>query len=252
MEDTMIVTSQQDLTALKTIGRIVALARDTMVKSVRPGMTTQELDRIGGQVLNQYGARSAPASEYDFPGFTCISINHEVAHGIPGPRRIKAGDMVNVDVSAELNGYFADTGATTIVPPTTDLKVKLCECSQKALMEGIANARPGSRVNRIGRAIFVEARQQGFTVIKNLTGHGIGRKLHEQPYYIPNYYDKGARQIIKEGMVLAVETFISSWAKLAIEKGDGWTLQTPDRSLVAQFEHTIIVTDNEPVILTMV
>jgi methionyl aminopeptidase len=248
----MSIDSEKDVLALKKIGRIVALAREKMIKAVKPGMTTKELDIIGEKILSQYGATSAPKCEYGFPGATCISVNDEVAHGIPGSKVIHEGDLINIDVSAELDGYFADTGASITVGPSTALKQNLCNCSMKALYKGLEKARAGSKINQIGRAIFNEARNNKFTVIKNLTGHGIGRRLHEHPHNIPNYYDCLANEILTDGLVLAVETFVSSKAEFVVDSDDGWTLRTPDSSLVAQFEHTIIVTKNEPIILTTV
>lgn len=248
----MSIDSITDLIALKKIGKIVAHAREKMIQSVKPGMTTKELDRIGEKVLSKYGAKSAPKCEYDFPGTTCISINDEVAHGIPGARVIHAGDLINIDVSAELDGYFADTGASITVGSSTSLKHHLCDCALEALSQGIGKARAGNRINQIGSAIYHEAQKNKFTVIRNLTGHGIGRKLHEYPQYIPNYDDFRANQILTDGLVLAVETFISSGAQFVVDSGDGWTLKTPDNSLVAQYEHTIVVTHEEPIILTAV
>ncbi|MBR0599435.1 type I methionyl aminopeptidase [Sinanaerobacter chloroacetimidivorans] len=245
----MTIRSEKDLKSLEKIGKIVSIARDEMIKAVRPDITTKELDRIGEFVLSSYGAKSAPKYEYDFPGHTCISVNNQAAHGIPGLRRLKAGDVVNIDVSAALDGYFADTGATIALNVCQE-KQKLCDCSQMALAKGIDKARAGSKINQIGKAIYQEAKDNGFTVIKNLAGHGIGKRLHEEPSHILNYYDKRDNRILHRGLVLAVETFLSTGAEYVIEGRDGWTLRTPDRSLVAQFEHTIIVTENEPIIVT--
>ena len=246
----MSIDSEKDLQALIKIGKIVAIAREEMLKSMKPGMTTKELDRIGQRVLAGYGARSAPRYQYKFPGYTCISVNDEAAHGIPGHRVLRPGDSINIDVSAELNGYFADTGATVILNDQDELKNKLCVCSKNALYKGIDNARTGAKLNQIGKAIYNEAKNSGFTVIRNLTGHGIGRKLHEEPTHILNYFDERDNQILTTGLVLAIETFISTGAEFVIQDKSGWTLKTPDRSLVAQFEHTVVVTDNEPIILT--
>lgn len=246
----MIASSENDIKALQQIGRVVALAREEMIKSLKVGMTTKELDEIGGRVLGEFNAKSAPICEYNFPGYTCISVNDEVAHGIPGHRIFEPGDMVNIDVSAELNGYFADTGSTVIIEPAATLDQELCQCSRSALSNAIKKAKAGSRVNQIGRAIYNEARRCGFTVIRNLTGHGIGRKLHEEPEYVFNYYDFGENEIMKEGLVLAVETFISSGDDYVEEESNGWTFKTPNKNHVAQYEHTIIVTRGEPVILT--
>lgn len=246
----MIITSERDLEALKKIGRIVALAREEMIKNIKPGITTAELDRIGEEVLSQYGARSAPRYEYNFPGATCISINEVAAHGIPDERIVKEGDLVNIDISAELDGYFADTGVTITVEPSSSLAKKLCECSKSAFYKAMEKVRPGVKLNQIGRAIHNEARNNGFTVIKDLTGHGIGRRLHEEPEYVPNFFDKSQDYLLKEGLVLAIEPFISAGSEFTVEEKDGWTLRTEDKSLVAQYEHTIVVTKGEPIIIT--
>ncbi len=247
----MIIQNEQELEGLKKIGRIVAIAREEMIKAVKPGVTTKELDMIAKEILDSYGAKSAPITEYDYPGYTCISVNDEVAHGIPGSRVIKPGDLVNVDVSAVLDGFYSDTGATVIAGGEgSDLFKKVLKCSEDALYKGISKAKPGSRVNQIGRAIFNEARSNGLTVIRDLTGHGIGRKLHEEPHYIFNYYNKENDELMVNGMVLAIETFISSGAEHIEELEDGWTLVTPDGSVVSQFEHTVVVNNNEPLILT--
>lgn len=246
----MSIDSEKDFKKLEKIGKIVSAAREEMLKYARPGISTKELDVIGQKVLSSYGARSAPMYEYNFPGFTCISINEEAAHGIPGARILKHGDVVNVDVSAELDGYFADTGATIVLDSTDTRKNMLCECSKNALLKAIAKARAGTKINQIGKAIYKEAKGNGFTVIKNLAGHGIGRRLHEEPSHILNYFDRWDNQILSSGLVLAIETFVSTGAEYVIQDKDGWTLKTPDKSFVAQFEHTIIVMDNQPIILT--
>lgn len=249
----MTIGSENDLIALRRIGKIVAIARETMLDHVRAGVTTAELDAIGKEVLERNGAIPAPSKEYGFPGTTCISINHVVAHGIPGEYVLKAGDVVNIDVSAALDGYYADTGSTAIVKPGgSALKEKLCACSLRALHKGIGKARAGARLSGIGRTIQQEARSDGFTVIRNLTGHGIGRKLHEEPEFILNYYDPRDTRLLTNGLVLAVETFVSTGAEYADEGEDGWALIAKDNSFVAQYEHTIVVTKNEPIILTAV
>lgn len=246
----MVVASQEELEGLKSIGRIVAFTREEMLKNISCGITTGELDRIAEKVLAQFGARSAPRLSYNFPGTTCISINDEAAHGIPGTRIIQAGDMVNVDISAELNGFFADTGASVTVEPKQDLRQRLCECAASALGKALATVKAGAKLSHIGRAISTEAQNQGFHVIKNLCGHGIGRKLHEPPYEVLNFYHPAVKLRLTRGLVLAVETFISSGAEYVEEQPDGWTLKAPGGTLVAQYEHTIVVTDDKPVILT--
>lgn len=246
----MSIESEHDLIALQKIGRIVAMAREEMLSSVQAGITTAELDGIGKRVLDEHGAVSAPYITYGFPGTTCISVNEVAAHGIPGPRVLKEGDVVNIDVSAELGGYYADTGATTVVGSCSPHKEKLCQSSLRALHQGLKKAKAGARISGIGRAIHNEARKDGFTVIRNLAGHGIGRKLHEMPDSILNYYDPRDSRLLTNGLVLAVETFVSDGAEFVDEGADGWELLLPEHHYAAQFEHTIVITKDKPIILT--
>ncbi|MBW5446551.1 type I methionyl aminopeptidase [Cohnella sp. CFH 77786] len=249
----MTIESENELISMRRIGKIVAMAREEMLANVRPGITTAELDRIGKTVLDRHGAVSAPNRTYGFPGTTCISLNHVAAHGIPGQTALREGDMVNIDVSAELGGYYADTGATMVVPPyRSAVQEKLCDSSRRALTRAIGQARAGTRVNQIGRVIEREAKADGFRVIRNLAGHGIGRALHEQPDDILNFRDPRDGRLLTNGLVLAVETFLTNGAELVEEAEDGWGLVCPEGTLVAQFEHTIVVTRGEPIILTAV
>lgn len=245
----MIIQNEKDLEGLRKIGRIVALAREEMKKQAKPGMTTKELDLIGKSVLDEHGAISAPMHEYDFPGVTCISVNEEVAHGMPGSRVLQEGDIVNVDVSAALDGYYADTGISFVLGHD-ELKEKLCQAAVDAFWAGIKKARAGARQNQIGRAVMNSARKKGLTIIENLTGHGIGQSLHEAPENVLNYFDPLDNKLLKDGLVLAVEPFVANGATYIVESGDGWTFVTPDRSPVAQCEHTIVVTRGEPIVLT--
>jgi methionyl aminopeptidase len=248
----MIVKTQEELEALKKIGLICAEIRDALRAATKPGITTKELDEIAGRMFAEAGAISGPKGEYDFPGYTCISVNHEVAHGIPGNKVIKEGDMVNIDVSGSLNGYFADTGISFVVGEGYEDKEKLCRVAKSAFDRAMTKVKAGSKLNQIGKAVEREARDHGLKVIMNLTGHGVGRSLHEDPQHVLNYYDAWDNTIMKEGMVLAVEPFISERADHIIESGDGWTFITPDKSLVAQIEHTIVVTKDKPIILTQI
>jgi methionyl aminopeptidase len=241
-----------ELEALKWAGKAVATALQTMKNSIEVGITTRELDAIGREVLDRFGAESAPELDYGFPGATCISVNEEVAHGIPGDRRIAKGDLINLDVSACLNGYYADTGASIPFGTTEETILRLCDCSQKALAAALATIRPGNPIRSLGRAVEKQAKSYGFTTIRNLSGHGIGRKLHEGPDGLVSYDEPRTKGIFKKGMVLAIETFVSTGARFAEEMEDGWTLSTSDGSYVAQYEHTIVVTDGEPLILTRV
>ncbi len=246
----MTITNENDLRTLKEIGRIVANVLQAMGAALEPGMTTAELDALGRKLLDEAGARSAPETSYNFPGATCISVNEEAAHGIPGPRVIRAGDVVNVDVSAELEGYFADTGGTTVVPPVSDANGSLCHATRVALDGALAEARAGAPLNRIGRAVERVARAHGFRVIRNLAGHGVGRKLHEEPEGIVSYYDRGDGRRLRLGQVIAIEPFLSTRSAHVTEAEDGWTLVGHPESRSAQFEHTIIVTNGEPIVAT--
>lgn len=248
----MIVKTQEELEALKKIGRICAEIRDAMKAATKPGVTTKELDELAGRMFEERGAISGPKGEYDFPGYTCLSVNHEVAHGIPGDKVIKEGDLVNIDVSGSLDGYFADTGISFVVGEGYEDKERLCQVAKSAFERAMTKVKAGSKLNQIGKAVEREARDHGLKVIMNLTGHGVGRSLHEEPAHILNYYDAWDTTIMKEGMVLAVEPFISEKADHIIESGDGWTFVTPDKSLVAQIEHTVIVTKDKPIIITQI
>ncbi len=246
----MIVRTQEDLEALKEIGRICALVRDEMAKAVRPGITTLELDLIAKRLFEENEAESAPMGEYDFPGYTCISVNDVVAHGIPSDCVLKEGDKVNIDVSASKNGFFADTGLTLNIPPTGEKNKLLLETAKKALYKSIEKAMPGTMTNNLGRAVYNEAQSHGFTVIKNLTGHGVGKTLHDHPENIFNYNERRGASLVKEGHVLAIETFISEKDDYVEEYPDGWTLKTPHKNYIYQFEHTVVVTKEGPMILT--
>lgn len=247
----MTIESQSDIVALQRIGRIVSLILHKMLDSIEPGMTTAELDAIGARLLAEFGARSAPQLAYDFPGATCISVNEQAAHGVPGGRIIKAGDLVNVDVSAELDGYFADTGGTKVVPPSTPIKTRLCHATRTALAEAIKVARAGQPLNRIGRAIEQVANTHRLRIIENLGGHGVGRAIHEDPEHILGFYDPRDQRVLKEGMVIAIEPFLSTKSRTVSESDDGWTLVGVPGNLSAQYEHTMIITRSEPIVVTV-
>lgn len=246
----MTIESEDDVVALKRIGRIVSYVLQKMLDAAKPGMTTLELDALGGKLLESHGARSAPRLTYDFPGATCISINEEAAHGVPGSRVIRAGDVLNVDVSAELDGYFADTGGTRVVPPASPQKTRLCHATRMALAEAMKHARAGQPLNGIGAAIQRTAKTYGFRIIENLGSHGVGRALHEAPEHIPGYFDPSDRRILEEGMVITIEPFLSTKSRVVTEASDGWTLVGSHGNLSAQYEHTMIVTRGHPIVVT--
>lgn len=247
----MSINSEKDLEGLRKVGKIVARCLQHMQLKLEPGMTTGELDAIGRQFLDFHGARSAPKLTYNFPGFTCISVNEEAAHGIPGSKILKAGDLVNIDVSAELGGYFADTGASAIIPPESKLHLRICAAAKQALENAMLEAKAGAKLNRIGYAIETEANRNGFTVIENIGSHGVGRALHEEPGFIPGYYDRKDKRVLRENQVITIEPFISSGAHEVMEKGDGWTLVTRSGTFTAQYEHTMVITQGKPLIMTL-
>lgn len=246
----MTIETHDDVIALQRIGSIVSRVLQQMLDAAEPGMTTRELDQLGGRWLAEHGARSAPQLTYNFPGFTCISINEEAAHGIPGDRRIRAGDVLNIDVSAELGGYFADTGGTVVVPPTTPQKTRLCHATRTALAAAMKCARAGQPLNGIGAAIERTAKAYGFKVIENLGSHGVGRALHEEPEHIAGYFDASDRRILHEGMVITIEPFLSTKSRVVNETADGWTLAGAPGNLSAQYEHTMIITRGAPIVVT--
>lgn len=248
----MSIVSEKDLLALLKIGRICGLAMHHMAKHIEVGMTTAELNHIGALFLEKHGARSAPMLTYNYPAETCISVNEEVAHGIPGDRVIQAGDLVNIDVSAELDGYFADTGGTFPVPPFDPEKQRLCDATKQALEAAINATRAGQPLNAIGRAVEEEARKHNYTIIRDLNGHGIGRKLHEEPRNIPSFYTPRAKQKMTEGLVFTLEPFLTTGNGKIITAPDNWTLKTTDGSWTAQYEHTVVVTKDRPILVTAV
>ncbi|HEY0974764.1 MAG TPA: type I methionyl aminopeptidase [Solimonas sp.] len=246
----MTIQGEADLRGLRQVGQLVAAVLADMLDLLEPGMTTLELDNIGRRLLEQRGARSAPEITYKFPGATCISVNEEAAHGIPGTRRIEAGDVVNVDVSAELDGYFADTGGTRVVPPSSALKDCLCLATRQALAAAMTEARAGAPINRIGAAIEQVADAHQFRVIRNLGSHGVGRALHEYPGSIAGHYEAKDRRRLTEGMVITIEPFLSTHSTRVRTARDGWTLLAAKGNLSAQYEHTMVITRGEPIVVT--
>lgn len=247
----MTITKQDELEGLKAIGRIVADTLQGMAKAMEPGMTTRELDAIGKAFLDRAGAVSAPQDCYDFPGTTCISVNTEIAHGIPSDRIIAAGDLVNIDVSASKDGFFADTGASFQVPPVTKPTTKLCRDGRRALQIGIAQVGSGKPLAGIGNAIGRFAAKRGYTLIRNLASHGVGRSLHEYPEEIATWPNRHDKRRINKGLVLTVEPFLSTGGQWADHGYDGWTLYSEPRAPVVQYEHTIVATDRGAIIVTL-
>ena len=246
----MSINDEQDVEGLKRVGAVVAAARDAMGAHVAPGVTTAELDAIGKKILELHGARSAPQLAYGFPGTTCISVNDELAHGIPSPERaLREGDLVNIDVSAELDGYWADTGASFPVGKVSAQCSALLQATRGALEDAMAEARAGEPMRNIGRAVERRAKQCGFRVVRNLSGHGVGRFIHEDPQVL-NTFQPRDRTVLSEGLVITIEPFLTTGATMAVEAPDGWTLRSPDGSRGAQFEHTLIIRRGQPIVVT--
>lgn len=247
----MTADSEKDIQSLKAIGRVCAETLRMLMAQTRAGMTTRELDEIGRALLAAQGARSAPQVTYNFPGATCISVSPVIAHGIPNEHVLQKGELIHIDVSAEREGYYADTGASLVVSKRERNLEKLLDATKTVLAKALRAAKAGRLLNEIGRTVQNEARKRGYNVIYDLTGHGIGRKLHESPREILNYYNPADRRILNAGLVLALEPFLTTGVGRVIEERDGWSLRTSDRAIAAQFEHTILVTKNEPIILTL-
>ncbi len=247
----MSITTHAELVGMAKISEAVALTLKEMRQYAQPGMTAKELDEYGGRLLSGFGANSAPKLTYGFPGWTCISVNNEVAHGIPSEQKVlQEGDLVNIDVSAELDGFWSDNGGSFVLGQDVHRHQKLVDASKRILQQAIRQVKDGVRIAEIGRLIESEAKKSGYKVIRNLAGHGVGRSLHEEPHDILNCYDKYNRTRFRKNSVVALETFIATASSIAKAEKDGWTLIGNKGGFVAQHEHTLVVTDGKPIILT--
>jgi len=243
------IKSNVEFEKMRSIGGIVGRVLRAMAERVRPGITTGELNEIGARALAENGARSAPPLVYGYPADVCISVNDEVMHGIPGARAIQPGDLVKLDLVAEKDGFYADAAISVNVSPVTSCGRDLAQCAERAFRHGLGAARAGNRVYEIGRAVEREVRRSGFSVVRELGGHGVGRTIHEQPS-VPNFADRSARARLAEGLVITIEPVIAAGNGRARLEDDGWTFRTTDGSLAAHFEHTIVITRGQPVLLT--
>lgn len=247
----MSITKEADLLGMQKASEAVAFTLKEMTDYAKPGITTKELDEYGAKILKDLGAQSAPNLAYGFPGCTCISVNNEFCHGIPSDKRIlKEGDLVNIDVSAELNGFWSDNGSSFVIGEDINQHLHLINTSKQILHKAIYQIKGGVKIADIGHLIETEAKKYGYKVIKNLTGHGIGRSLHEEPAEIANYRDRFNHTRFKKNSVVAIETFISTVSTYADTLEDGWTMVGNKGGFMAQHEHTIVVTDKDPIILT--
>ncbi len=243
------IQDEQELQSLKAAGWIVRQVLNAMKAEVCPGVSTRHLDEIGARVMQEQGARSAPAMVYQFPGATCISVNDEAVHGIPSDRKLEDGDIVKLDVTVEKDGYMADAAVTVPVGNVSPRAHQLIACAERAFAKTMLVARAGFRVLEIGRTVERVVHKSGFAVIPELGGHGIGKTIHESPR-VPNYEDPQARQIMNQGLVITVEPIISHGSGEVFTDQDGWTVRTCDRALAAHFEHTLVVTAGKPILVT--
>jgi methionyl aminopeptidase len=245
----MSIGSREDLDGLRAAGRVVGLAIAAMRERLRPGVTTAELDAVAAEAFAREGARSAPQIVYGFPGVTCISVNDEAVHGVPGGRRIEPGDVVTLDVTAEVDGYIADAAVTVGVDPVATRDRALIECAERALVAGVRAARSNAQVRAIGAAVERRVDRDGFSVLRSLTGHGVGRAIHEPPT-VPNFPLRSARQPLTSGLVITVEPIIATGTHAVQTRQDGWTTVTANGSRAAHAEHTIVITRGAPLIIT--
>ena len=250
----MSITKEAELTGMQKASEAVAYTLKEMTNYAQVGMSTKELDEFGAKILAGFGAKSAPYLTYKFPGWTCISVDNEFCHGVPSEKRIlKDGDLINIDVSAELNGYWADNGGSFVLGNDIHQHQKLVNASKEILQKALNTIRGGVKISDVGLLMETEAKKRGYKVIKNLGGHGIGRGLHEEPGDLLNYRVKSDKRRFAKNSVVAIETFISTHSSYATESAflnDGWTMIGERGGDMAQHEHTIVVTDGQPLILT--
>ncbi|MCF7222089.1 type I methionyl aminopeptidase [Marilutibacter chinensis] len=245
----MTIQHQDDIDGLRRAGALVADVLARMREAAVAGAVSRDLDALGAELMRAAGARPAPTLTYGFPAATCISLNSVAAHGIPDATVLRDGDLVNIDVSAELDGYFADTGASFVVGAPSARQRRLLDAAREARDAAIAQLRADNPLNSIGRTVEAVAARRGFRVIRDLGSHGIGRALHEAPGSIPGHYDPRDTRRLHDGMVITVEPFLSTHCTRTVEADDGWSMVCP-RGHAAQFEHTVIVTRGEPIVVT--
>ena len=245
----MTIGSARDLEGMRAVGKLVAQTLREMRAAIEPGMTTEQLDEVGARFLRKHGARSAPQLTYDFPGFNCISVNDEIVHGVPGARLLEPGDVVKIDVTAELDGYIADAAITVVLPPVSTAAHNLTQSAQAAFKQAMKVAAAGVRISELGRAVESEVKRWGHTVVHEMCGHGVGRALHEAPS-VPNFFSPFTPGTLAEGLVIAVEPIICETPSPVFEDDDGWTIRTATGCLAAHYEHTIVIHNGRPELLT--
>jgi methionyl aminopeptidase len=245
----IILKSERDLEAMRPACAIAGTVLNDVAEFIKPGVTTKQVDEFAGERIKSYGAKSAFLGYRKYPCQICISVNEQVVHGLAGGRQLRFGDVVSLDVGVIYNGFIGDTARTVAVGGCGVLAQKLMDVTDKALYEGIAQTVPGNRVTDISRAIQTYVEGNGFSVVREFVGHGVGRSMHEEPQ-IPNFVDRKLNQKLRPGMTLAIEPMVNAGRAGVKILNDGWTVITQDGSLSAHFEHTVLVTENEPEILT--
>jgi len=245
----IILKTERDLEAMRPACRLAALVLDEVAAFVQPGVTTRLVDEFAAERIRAYGARSAFLGYRNYPCHVCISVNEQVVHGIAGDRRLEFGDIVSLDVGVVHNGFIGDT-ARTVPAGGCDLKAQaLLDVTEQALYEGIAAAKPGNRVVDISRAVQRYVESHGCSVVREFVGHGVGRTMHEEPQ-VPNFVDGKSSPKLRPGMTIAIEPMVNAGQPGVKILNDGWTVVTQDGSLSAHFEHTVLITEAEPEILT--
>ena len=245
----IVLKSERDLDAMRPACAVASVVLDEVSAFVRPGMTTREIDAFAASRIKQYGAKSAFLGYRKYPCNICISVNNEVVHGLANDRRVQFGDIVSLDTGVVYNGFIGDTARTVAVGGCDVHAQRLMDVTQQALYEGIAQALPGNHVTDISRAIQNYVEGNGFSVVREFVGHGVGRTMHEEPQ-VPNYVDARSNQKLRSGMTLAIEPMVTAGNSAVKILNDGWTVVTRDGSLSAHFEHTVLITEAEPEILT--
>ena len=245
----IIIKSERDLEAMRPACALAVTVLNEIAAFIEPGVTTRQVDDFAGSRIKHYGAKSAFLGYRKYPCQICISVNEQVVHGLAGPRRLEFGDIVSLDVGVIYNGFIGDTAKTVAVGGCSVLAQKLLDITERALYEGIAQALPGKRVVDISRAIQDYVESNGFSVVREFVGHGVGRTMHEEPQ-IPNFVDSSSNAKLEPGMTLAIEPMVNAGGPGVKILNDDWTVVTQDGSLSAHFEHTVLVTEGEPEILT--
>lgn len=245
----IILKSERDLEAMRPACVVAQKVLNEVSEAIQPGMTTREIDQFAADRIKHYGAKSAFLGYRKYPCYICISVNEQIVHGLAGDRRVEFGDIVSLDVGVIYNGFIGDTARTVPVGGCSVEAQRLMDVTDRALYEGIAQALPGKRVVDISRAIQKYVEGNGFSVVREFVGHGVGRSMHEEPQ-VPNFVDGKSSPRLRPGMTLAIEPMVNAGAPDVKVLNDGWTVVTKDGQLSAHFEHTVLITENEPEILT--